>query len=355
MRIQKVVISILLLVVFLVILMSNKIFTNAEEKPCSLTVKVDESIQEDFQKTDTVYDLYKIADLTQTENNDYQLVVNNENYTNLKSYIENMESFSDNRYEKLRQELTKTIFYTGKDIAPDFSSNPFDKKLSDLGEGLYLMIIHGENLLPEDYIRKEKDKEEYTTVTYSDYYQYSFSPSLIILKKKKKVSKEEINIGEDPKTLNYDVTLIPKAEINTRKGNITIIKEIDSCLEGHPETFIFEVTATYQNQVIYNDVIGMTFSHAGKKETRIEKEIPVGASVNVKEIYSGSHYVNHSEKEQTMTVLPEADQNMLKFHFSNHYISTFKFNGTIINSYECQKDIDGKNHWDVQQFYEGEK
>ena len=354
MRFYKTIFTIFLFLVFLVILMSNKILTKAEkqEKPCSLTVKSDVNIQEDLKKTDVVYDLYKIADLTKTSDNNSQLLVNNENYSDLKSYIENMKDFTDKRYEKLKSELTKTIFYTGKNIQPDFASNPFDQTLSNLDEGMYLLIIHGKDIPAEEYLKKKEGNDSYYTDVWSNYYQYSFATSLITLPNAEKISKDEIDISKE--ALNYDVTVIPKAEIDTRKGNITIIKEIDSYLEGQPETFIFEVTATYENQVIYNDVVGMTFTHAGKKEALLEKEIPVGAAVNVKEIYSGS-YQNTSQQEQTMTVVPDAEQKMLKFHFKNCYEDSFKVNGTITNSYECKKDNDGSTHWDVHQKYDGKK
>ena len=130
----------------------------------------------------------------------------------------------------------------------------------------------------------------------SDTYVYSFNPYLISLP-----NNYYYSTGNDDwdYSLTGDDAVSLKAEKKDRYGDLLISKTLDkynATLDG--ATFVFQVDAfkkdidkTYAEddlgEQVYSNVVAISFDNPGTKSVKIE-DIPAGATVIVKEIYTGS-------------------------------------------------------------------
>ncbi len=199
-----------------------------------------------------------------------------------------------------------------------------------------------EGLLPGMYLAcfASVDSPEYT---------YSFAPYLIPLPNnyyRGGMGEDEWIYGdEEGKPLAVGL----KPERKDRYGNLVIDKTLTSwheTLQG--ASFVFEIKAEKEDQVVYNDVVSLNFDQAGTMSRTIEG-IPAGAKVTVTEIYSGGSY------EQTGAGMPEGDiiraDGEIHAAFTNQYDGRLNQGGiSVVNHFTYEKDTNGNDvlNWEKQ-------
>lgn len=233
------------------------------------------------------------------------------------------------------------------------SLTPITKKISngtveftDLTTGLYLV---------------------YAQVTESTNYEYHFKPYLISLP----------GNNYDPKTEGssddwvYNVTVGLKPEKLDRYGDLIIKKTLDVYNSTNSNaTFVFQVEAsktdvdTGEKKVVYSNVVSMAFEEAGTKELCIEK-IPAGATVTVKEVYSGASYEVKSDAEDEAVIVADVKYDSVdekeeivevetaEVEFSNTHNGIPHGGSGVINNFKFGNDgwewreIDPKNNGSI--------
>jgi len=132
----------------------------------------------------------------------------------------------------------------------------------------------------------------------------------------------------------------PKCEVKHLLGDLIITKELLSYEPSSSATFVFSITATKEDkdgnvETVYSNYVSMTFTGAGYQEYRIENAIPVGASVTVTEVYSGTSYTIVGSATQTATILLKKDENSetAKVGFVNDYDRRSGGGGSHLNEF----------------------
>lgn len=143
----------------------------------------------------------------------------------------------------------------------------------------------------------------------------------------------EINTA-NPGDWLYDVSVTLKPERDVRYGDLEIVKTLQSYETDDPATFVFQVEAVLNGQNVYSNVVTISFTEAGQKSVVIE-DLPVGAEVTVKEVYTGAVYTVVTADTQT-AVIPAND--VVSVAFTNGYDNTDRDGGVVINQFDYNAD-----------------
>lgn len=163
--------------------------------------------------------------------------------------------------------------------------------VQEIGTGLYLMW-------PED--------------AETEQYSYTFSHALVSMPTVKRMAVEEPGEGEEAQEgelyWEYDYTVTLKPERHDRSGRLVIRKSLLRYNESlGPVMFVFKITAVLDGETVFSDVRSLAFGAPGEREIVVEG-IPVGAEVTVEEIYTGQSYELVSEGVQTVTIIPQEEE-----------------------------------------------
>lgn len=236
--------------------------------------------------------------------------------------------------------------------------------------GLYLVVARGSDL-GEDYAErvtmkfkvKEKNgeteeevvKEEEVLVSSanSSTYRYHFMPELISIPGK----PEDENVVGDHNTANpgewiYNMAATLKPEREQRFGSLNIVKTLSSyeTAEGvqEPVTFVFSIEARMgddpafeNNELVYSNVVSVTYTGPGRGEPVTLDRIPAGARVKVTEVYSGSSYT--AEYDSVDGIVIAADT-VAEAEFTNVYNGRNRKGYGINNHFSYEEGEDG-NGW----------
>lgn len=263
--------------------------------------------------------------------------------------------------------------------APVKSDQSPNQKIEDLDAGLYLLIARRGGTGDPDVTYKDVAKytvvnrdsdgtETIATIANAPDCVFTFEPELISLPGKEPytdASGNQVSSSENPGPWLYDMEAVLKAQADTRRGSLQITKVVPEfgTIAGdnvqRPVTFIFEVSAVWTDPVSgeqkeYKDVVSINFTGAGSHtayEPGEELELPVGAVVTVKEIYSGSGYqpypvdgtdgnAGREAYEQTVTI-SEAGQ-VFGVTFTNYYNGRHVDGHGIANNFTYSTD---QNRW----------
>lgn len=158
----------------------------------------------------------------------------------------------------------------------------------------------------------------------SPYYTYRFTPYLISLP-----NNQYYVTGSDDWI--YDASTGLKPDQQARFGDL----EIDKTLTSYNETmkgasFVFDIEAQVNGEVVYSDVVSMVFDGTGTKKV-VVKDLPAGADVTVTEVYSGSSYEVTGDAEQTTQI---AADEMVSVAFENRYDGTLNGGSSVVNHFE---------------------
>lgn len=307
---------------------------------CSLTVN---PTLEGLEDADVVIDLYKVADAVMTEGYDSYAFQAAEPYTALRNSLENLSEMTDSDYQNLAQQAAKIALNKENPAEKTVDGIAVNASVSELSCGLYLMIARGSDL--EDYIAETEDTDgRHLLVTKANSAKavYTFSPVLIALPSKEADEDGVVNTS-NPGNWFYKLTVDLKATKSNRFGSLEIMKTLLTYETKTPATFVFQVDAYEDDSrlnCIYSDVVTMTFTDAGQQSLVIADKIPVGAYVEVTEVYSGAVYTLVTDKTQTAVI--SADD-MASVSFTNDYDRTNGGGGAITNHFENKADGAGWN------------
>jgi len=299
-------------------------------QPCAVTVQAGgPDFAEDLAQADVVIDLYEIAGAYETEGYDalsWQFIAPYDELTI-------GDTMDADAWRSLAQSAAQIALTDGVPVVTGAPAGTRVEAMNDgtpLPPGLYLVIARGAQV--EDYIVRGTDEdgsETLSTTAWSPEYVYSYLPELISLP-----SREDVVLSEDgdeesqPGDWIYDVTAALKPSRDPRNGFIRIDKTLLRYDSSETPMFVFDVEAELDGEVVFSDVLPMTFLSAGTKS--ITLEMPVGAVVTVTEQYSGASYRLVTEAEQTVTVTAEE---IAAVSFTNDYTPSSSVGHGISNHF----------------------
>ena len=292
------------------------------EKPCSLMVYPSGSteFQEDLADAVLKLDVYQVAAAAPVPGvNTYDYTLGAA-FTSLESLLAAAREPKTDTAEKSAAEQSREawaelaqkaagIIQTGTSGAAPTTIVKAEGETTlavpNLGAGLYLLIARSDDA---DYWEGSAEEGDLTSVAHSDGYNYLFAPQLVSLPFKSSVMEEP---GEDDAPVMtsddagwvYAVTLYLKPERQPRKADLVIKKTLQNYKVKSDALFIFHVDAFDEKGVnIYSKAYSIVLSKDGTAYT-LAKDIPVGATVTVKEYYTGASCksVGPTEYEGIMT------------------------------------------------------
>lgn len=325
------------------------------EQDCSVTVSPvhpENEMADDLDTANVVIDLYKVAKAVQVsgyDTYDFEFV---KGYEKLEEIYRNNPNNAD--WREMAQSAARyavendTPVENGKGV-------PAKSSIANLDCGLYLLIARGSDIPAEAYtteVRQEDGSTNIATIAHSDVYEYTFAPELISLPSKQienadgDIDNTTAGNGEWQYAMNVNM----KPLQNPRYGSLEIVKTLQSynynegTAERQPAEFVFQVEAELNGQNVRSTVVSLSFTEAGQKSAIVDK-IPVGASVTVTEVYSGSSYEIVSSDEQRPDDLISADR-ILRVEFENAYNNTNHGGGSATNHFEYQyNEESGQWEW----------
>lgn len=237
--------------------------------------------------------------------------------------------------------------------------------------GFYMIVARGSNVdkyvcthesdssEPEDSESDDSDSNQgYITKTVtlatSDKYTYQFAVEMVALPTR--LENGEANTANRV-PWQYDSAVVLKPEIRGRGGTLVIIKDLELYeyrkkeIGDNPRdikddaTFVFEVTAYESedsyNQIgdaarIYHNFITINFNDESGTKNALVEDLPVGAYVIVKEVYSGRSYTETVE-ERDAVIQPD---DVAYVDFDNKYDKTQGGGGSFVNNFKYT-DEDG--------------
>lgn len=202
---------------------------------------------------------------------------------------------------------------------------------------MYLVIARGSEIA--DYVTKAVDEtgsEKLATIAWSDEYVYTYLPELISLPGKEAV--DGTISTANPGDWLYDASATLKPSQSLRFGSLEIVKTLTSYETSGPADFVFQVEA-YKDEtkaeVVYSNVVRLSFTGAGSQSTVLADVIPVGAYVEVTEVYSGASY--SLVGEATATAVIQAAETA-QVSFTNEYNSSGNHGGAVTNRFDYSSE-----------------
>lgn len=226
------------------------------------------------------------------------------------------------------------------------------EKFEELEPGMYLVVAHGKNLSAAQYTGfidadvTVEDAPAYgaagqkiVTRAYSNGYTYTYLPELISLPMRGTGNAETVRTGgfntssTDP--WQYSVTVELKSEQSQEMASLRIEKTFSAdgqtVLTGATKS-VFEIEAKVNGVTVYSNTVAIA-SDANEKFKVLEKVVPVGASVTVKEVYDGAGYALAGTNTRERTFIAEGDAmngDQLVIHADNVVAFTNNYNGVDI-------------------------
>ena len=182
-------------------------------------------------------------------------------------------------------------------------------EITNLSTGLYLVAA------------KEVQSPEYI---------YRFTPYLVSL------PGNDYQQKGDSDAWIYQVRVSLKPSQENRYGDLEITKTLNSynaTLGG--ATFIFQVDAK-KDDIVFSDVVSIVFDQPGTRTVKLAERIPAGATVTVKEVYSGASYEVVSDPEKTTTIVandPDHPGAAASVDFTNDYDERLNGGTSVVNHF----------------------
>lgn len=307
--------------------------------PCDSKAQGNAEMADDLAKLDIVVDLYRVADW-KVESTKYS-------FASIPSFgLDIPQDITKGGWNEIAQKAAGMV------LLPEVTKPDYDNVSGevDLPSGVYLLVAHKRD--DSDYVNSITDEEgESTIVTQvkTDKYLYTFLPELVSLPSKTPEGTD-INTA-NPSEWLYKLEVNLKPERSDLKGALEIVKTLKTYETSAPATFVFQIDWE-ENGQHRSDVRTLTFTAPGERVIRVE-DLPVGAEVTVKEIYSGAVYVLETPSEQTATI--KIDE-IVQVGFTNNYDDESPPNGggSITNRFiygndgwELEKRVDSTDEYSV--------
>ena len=171
-------------------------------------------------------------------------------------------------------------------------------------------------------------------------YTYSFIPYLLSLP-----GNDYYSTGDD--TWNYDLSVGLKPQQDNRLGRLIIEKTLTSynaTLGG--ASFIFQVEAVRDGEKVYSNVVSLVFDGPGTKSIELEG-LPAGATVTVKEVYTGASYQAVTSPVQTTVIVADGMEGApASVSFENTYDEHLRGGTSVVNRFIHNED--GSFDWEQE-------
>ena len=247
------------------IVMAIFVFSASAE---TLTPEAIESLRDEYRNANVVLDIYCLGVYT---GDGYQLTDAYQALNLDEADLDDPESV-----DALAQEALSLTLGEGSVAVPAKEAAELDVTIRDLPLGLYLLVPHGSDLSRKEYyktITTEDGEEKQVTIAMTDTYEYRFSPVLLAM-----------NYG------NADARTEIKAERVDRYGRLRIRKTVSRYNSAHAATFVFKLEITDLAGTKTEEYAGLTLNGTGSGFTDVE-HLPIGATVVVSEVYTGSDLI----------------------------------------------------------------
>lgn len=247
------------------------------KKDCSIDFKTggDDKVSADLGTTTVDVKLYKVADISEvgdyTASGDFaQLDV---------SALDASDSTSADEWLKRATEAVGMVTDSTKPTA-EVSLTDGEGKAEDLATGLYLVMA---------------DKAQTTN------YEYTFTPYLISLP-----NNYYYQTGDDEWVYELSEVVL-KPEQTPRYGSLVIDKTLRdfNATSGAQATFVFQIDITTLEGKTESRVEAMTMGVGEGSQQLTIDQIPAGASVRVRETYSGASYTQVSDDPDDVTIFAD--------------------------------------------------
>ncbi len=247
--------------------------------------------------------LWKLADMTETGNYEFQgafqgLTMEEDSWKTLQEEAFDLIYERDEEGKTEGEAKVAPTFTAAAEVGAE-GTLTLEKELSGLDLGLYLVVL---------------DTAE------SPKYEYRFTPMVVSLP-----WSEYQYVGSGASdTWQYEREATLKPDRAPRLGDIKIVKTLTSYNASMGDaTFVFDVTAAdpESGEILYSNVFSATFSAVGVKEILVE-DLPAGAEVTVREVYSGANCQITASDEGPKIVAAdgmEGTEEPVTFRFANAY------------------------------------
>ena len=258
----------------------------------------DHGVQEDVKQADVVADFYKVADIVQDDDGKISV-------TPLEPYRQSVPTdlaTKDKAAWEAAAQQAAAVALDG-DHAKTTLSADGTVQTGKLNSGVYLLLAHGSKLDAKAYVRRTTtgNTMKISTVAATNDYTYTYAPQLISL--------PDISAAESAQAdgdWNYGdaahphrIALAPAITKNVNGLELSATVKNYAKGQGDP-VLVFHITGV---DTTYDAYTALTFQQAGTQSVTIA-DIPKGATVKVKQVYSGACYAVSGENTKTVK-LPE--------------------------------------------------
>lgn len=306
------------------------------DQACSLTVSPGDI--EDLANAEVVLDLYQVAKAIPVSGYDTYAYDTVAPYQELESILDDGENLTNQVFQTLAQQAAEITFNSGSTVTKTIDGAPVNEKIPDLEAGLYLLVARGPEI--NNYVKTIQDEtgaKKLATVAWSDEFVYSFLPELISLPGKAADADGGVNTA-NPGEWIYDAAATLKPEQSVRFGSLEIVKKLTSYNTEKAASFVFEIEA-YTDETkaerVYSNVVSIDFSAPGQKSVVLKDVIPVGAYVEVTEVYSGATYSLVSDA--TVSTVIQAEE-LASVSFTNDYNHSGNHGGAVTNHFDYSEE-----------------
>jgi len=323
-----------------------------------ITVNLPKDAPEDLVGNENlITDFYLVATSVKESQYDSYTYTPEESFKNSKydvSTYEGLSQMDQEKWEDYAQEAAKIVSNNTVTAVKEGAVIGV-KEPQDLTPGIYLVLAHDKNAatkaeyFDETTVDDGSDtdttapKKMVVTTFNTEANQYYFRPILISIPyKETETEPATTDAGE----WIYDVEVFLKPSFESRYGKLTINKQVQ-VLEDRlndkkitPMTAVFKITGwsdkTKTNKV-YSNVASITVPD-GKPVTL--DRLPVGAYVEVEEIYTGAGY-KLVDSSPASVIIPSPDDKEaaeVSFTFTNTYNDELKKGYGVMNSFTKAED-----------------
>ena len=277
-----------------------------------------------------------------------------------------------NKFTGLAHKIADEILKADTMTLKVYSSEPVESTsitVEKLDPGLYILILRGyglERKLADS--ETDKDKCYVTEMTkldasgnpidtftatraFSDAHEFIFEPQMITVPTKvvydsdnKPVQQYNTAYGEWTNTLN----IVAKPDWKPRYGDLKIVKTLADYIGTDPATFVYKITAETvegnERKVVFSDVAAINYPN--ETEVTVKKQIPIGASITVEEVYEGSRYEAVGEITQTTSILTPSIPASVEFTNKHNNTDTGGYGVINKSTFHEDKTDPSNGEWD---------
>ena len=154
----------------------------------------------------------------------------------------------------------------------------------------------------------------------------------------KNLSTGVLDIVSDLQTVKFENSADLKGHFVIKK----LLERYNTTLKG--ATFVFDVVAQVGEEVVYHDVVAMSFDKPETLEHKIDN-LPAGAVVTVTEVYKGASYENTLSPSGSITIPADCNVTANKatevvFEFKNDYVDGRLNSGSsVVNTFTKSESV----------------